>query len=154
MLVSFGSNIDSDLSEDISATNKVRVAIDCLSHYLSGVTVIRSHFLDSTPAHSKAGTFPPLPAYANAMSLYQIPAVYSGQWLNDFVKEVEILLGRKRPAPRVEIDIDIVATAGNVFRAHELSRNYCRIPIFVFLLEELFAEDKSLIPIFLSAILS
>lgn len=77
----------------------------------------------------------PVSPYANAVVWVSAVAPLSIQGVERVLKGAEETLGRKRPAPEVEIDIDLLMFGDEVVRQRDLERDYCRIPIMISLLK-------------------
>ncbi|MBO4945533.1 MAG: 2-amino-4-hydroxy-6-hydroxymethyldihydropteridine diphosphokinase [Muribaculaceae bacterium] len=129
LLMSFGSNADLDSSLNVSKGFRE------VSNRIYGLRIDGHVELKSTLPVNTCGALLPLPTYANAMSLCDIPSIYSSVGLEQLTKELERTLGRKRDESRVKIDVDIVALGSRLLRGKELPRIYCRVPLTRLLLE-------------------
>ena len=131
---SIGSNADQGWGER-SATDRVEEAIAALCSHLPIATLIAAERLDSTIPHYMSAKCAPLPAYANAVVAIAINFPINASLLNEESKYIEWKLGRRRPAPRVAIDIDVIFDGNNLLRQHEIGRKYNRLPLVKMLLK-------------------
>lgn len=134
LLISIGSNRRS--VDGIDASVKV---MQCRRELCRLAPVRYNRACDEAPLMSFAakGGFaasPVLP-YANAVVWVRAVAPLSIQGVERILKGAEETLGRRRPAPEVEIDIDLLMFGDEVVRQRDLQRDYCRLPVVVSLIK-------------------
>lgn len=130
LLVSIGSN-----RRDVDGIDASAKVNQCKRELCRLAPVRYYRACDEAPLMSFAakGGFAasPVSPYANAVVWVRAVAPLSIQGVERILKGAEETLGRKRPAPEVEIDIDLLMFGDEVVRQRDLERDYCRIPIMI-----------------------
>ncbi len=131
LLISIGSNRRSIGGVDASAkVRQCRGELDRLAPVVSTAGENDAEPLMSFAAKGGFAASPVLP-YANAVAWVRAAAPLSREGIERILKQAEAKLGRRRPAPEVEIDIDLLMFGREIVRERDFERYYCRVPAVV-----------------------